>query len=86
MQIQTVFKAGNSNVVAIPKDIADELGMKAGQKVLVEKDEAGEALVIKKATKVNTKAKKSGVSADFKKWLSDVLVEDAGILDELAKR
>ena len=35
MQIQTVFKAGNSSVVAIPKAIAKELGIKAGKKVAV---------------------------------------------------
>lgn len=35
MQIQKVFKAGNSNVVAIPKNIARDLGIKPGQKVAV---------------------------------------------------
>ncbi|KKR30380.1 MAG: hypothetical protein UT61_C0008G0036 [Candidatus Woesebacteria bacterium GW2011_GWA1_39_8] len=36
MQIQTVFKAGNSNVVAIPKDISKKLGLKKGSRVVVE--------------------------------------------------
>lgn len=35
MQIQTVFKAGNSSVVAIPKNIARELGIKPGKKVAI---------------------------------------------------
>ena len=35
MQIQTVFKAGNSNVVAIPSSVAKELGIKPGKKVAV---------------------------------------------------
>ena len=44
MQIQTVFKAGNSNVVAIPKDLSKELGFKSGQKVVVEKTDSEDLL------------------------------------------
>jgi len=49
MQIQTVFRAGNSNVVAIPKDLSKETGIKAGQKVIVGKSSEDE-LVIRKFT------------------------------------
>jgi len=84
MQIQTVFRAGNSNVVAIPKQLSKELGLKPGQKVFVEKDQASEAIVISKASKL--KAKKSATSKEFKKWLKEALKEDAEILDELALR
>ncbi len=84
MQIQTVFKAGNSNVVAIPKDLSRELGIKPGQEVVVVKDQNNEAIIIKKLEK--TKIKKSATSKEFKKWLKEVLREDAEILDELAVR
>jgi len=38
MQIQTIFKAGNSDVVSIPRDLADEYG---------------DDLIIKKVKKIN---------------------------------
>lgn len=84
MQIQTVFKAGNSYVIALPKDLSKELGINAGQKVVVEKGLGGEAIIIRKATQ--TKTRKSATSKEFKKWLKEVLKEDAEILDELAVR
>ncbi len=83
MQIQTVFKAGNSNVVAIPKDISKELGLNPGQKVTVEKTE-GDQLVIKKVTRVKKEEKM--VDEDFKKWWRAFLKDNAEILDELALR
>lgn len=85
MQTQTIFRAGNSNVVAIPKDIQEELGLKRGQKVVVEKTPNGDA-VIKKVDRANRRVKKSAVSEEFEKWLDQVLKEDAEILDELALR
>lgn len=85
MNIQTVFRAGNSNVVAIPKNLMDELDLKSGQKVILEKDPSNEALIIRKATKA-TKKTKGSVSQEFKKWLKEVMIEDAEILDELATR
>ena len=86
MNIQTVFRAGNSNVVAIPKNLTDELNIKSGQKVIVEKDSSKEAIIIRKHSKTTRKSAKSAVNAEFKKWLNEVLDEDAEILDELATR
>jgi len=84
MQIQTVFKAGNSNVVAIPKEIFDELNLKKGSRVIVEKLPGNEAFVVKKAAA--KKAKTTATGKEFKIWLNQVLKEDAEILDELALR
>lgn len=84
MRLQTVFRAGNSNVVAIPKELAEELGIKLGQKVFIDKTPDNEGVLIKTTKKV--KGKKSRSQAEFKKWLKDVLQEDAKILDELALR
>lgn len=84
MQIQTVFKAGNSNVVAIPKELTEELKIKTGQKVFVSRDSETDAIVIKKVGK--KRIEKKATLKEFKKWLKEVLREDAEILDELAVR
>jgi antitoxin component of MazEF toxin-antitoxin module len=84
MQIQTVFKAGNSNVVAIPKELSQELKIKTGQKVIVAKDASGEAIVIKKVEK--GKVKKLSADQEFKRWWKAFLKDNSEILDELATR
>lgn len=76
MSIQTIFKAGNSQVVAIPKNMP----FKTGQKVLVEKADE-ETIIIKKAS---SSPKKS--DTEFKKWLDIFMEENGEILDELAER
>ena len=84
MSVQTVFKAGNSSVVAIPKDVAKELGFLPGKKVVVEKDIESGTVTIKKATKAAPKKKTTKVTKEFNKWLKGAMKEDAEILDELA--
>lgn len=86
MQTQTIFRAGNSQVVAIPRGLGKELGFKLGQKVVVGKAGNGEVMVVKKAESSSVKDKKTGVNAEFKKWLRTAIEEDAEILDELAVR
>lgn len=82
MQVQTVFRAGNSNVVAIPKDVAKELGFLPGKKVVVEKTESDGILI-----KIFSKdTKKTISSSEFKDWWGEFLEENSGILDELALR
>ena len=82
MNIQTIFKAGNSDVVAIPKQLLEELELKTGQRVVLEKL-PNEGIIIRKHSP-NKKASKS--KTEFKKWLEEVLKEDAEILEELALR
>lgn len=84
MNKQTVFRAGNSNVVAIPKYLSEELGIKSGQKVTIDKTSDGSAIVIKISGK--TKRAPKATRKEFKRWLSKVLKEDSEILDELAVR
>ena len=86
MQTQNVFKAGNSNVVAIPKHLAEELGIKPGQKVYVDKTPDGEAIIVRKVSKNKSARKLKNVSSDFKKWWEIFIKENAEILDELAVR
>lgn len=81
MQIQTVFKAGNSNVVAIPKELERDLGIETGQKVFVEKADE-ETFVVRKISK----NKKISADTEFKRWWREFLKENAEILDELAVR
>ena len=81
MQIQTVFKAGNSSAVVIPREFLDQ-GFKPGLQVVVNSFNNGESLLISKINK--TKSNKSKVSTEFKKWLDNALEEDSEILDGLA--
>ncbi|CAN5326691.1 hypothetical protein BH10PAT1_BH10PAT1_5510 [soil metagenome] len=86
MQIQTVFKAGNSNtVVSIPKSLSDELGIKTGQKVFVDKSADGD-IIIKKVQPKNKKSSVSKTKKEFNKWLKNALEEDKEILNGLASR
>ncbi|OGM19004.1 hypothetical protein A2686_03760 [Candidatus Woesebacteria bacterium RIFCSPHIGHO2_01_FULL_38_10] len=85
MPTQIVFRAGNSNVVAIPKNLSRELGFKSGLNVVVSKIPGEDAIVIRKATKA-AKVKEKTIDREFKNWLDNVLQEDKEILDELAVR
>jgi len=82
MQIQTIFKAGNSDVVSIPKNLMDEYGYDLGLQVQVIPAGYSDDLIIRKVNKV--KQTKSKISVEFKSWLKSTLDEDREILDELA--
>lgn len=86
MQIQKVFQAGNSQVVAIPKELARELGLKVGYKVVMEKSDDGQSLVVHRADSGPKKLSKKASDAEFQQWLDAALREDGEILDELARR
>jgi len=77
MQIQVVFKAGNSNVVALPKD----LGFKLGDKVVVDRGlENGTAFV----SKAEVKQTLSSITPEFLKILDGVNKRYGKALSELA--
>ena len=82
MQIQTVFRAGNSNVVAIPKDISKKLGLKRGSKVVVEATPDNRIVV----SKAENKKGKSSITPEFLEWLDSFNKEYGPALEELAKR
>lgn len=84
MQIQTVFKAGNSNVVAIPSEFVETYGFNTGLQVMLNTYDHGETLVIKKVLKTKSKKNASKASQEFEMWLENTLDEDAEILDGLA--
>jgi len=86
MQIQKVFQAGNSQVVAIPKDMAREMGFKVGRKVVMEKTADGRGVVIKRADEGTQKPSKAKANEEFQSWLTQFMEENGEILDELALR
>lgn len=89
MQTQTIFQAGNSSVVALPKDLMKDLKFKKGQKVTVSKLQDEEAIVIKKLIAKGAKTKdlriKPSLTPEFKQWLDQFVVEYKDVLQDLAK-
>lgn len=83
--VQTVFQAGNSSVVAIPRQLLQEMGLSVGQKVTVDKVD-DETIVVKKATEKPVRKTDPRTSREFQKWLRVFTKENAEILDELAER
>ena len=86
MQTQTVFQAGNSLVVAIPKHVAKDLNIRKGHKVVVDKSPEGDAVMIKHADKASTQRPTTHTSREFNQWLDQFIEEDRGLLEELASR
>lgn len=82
MTTQTIFQAGNSNVVAIPAQYLADMNLATGHKVIVDKVDYDTIIIKKTSTKVS--GKKSEL--EFQKWLSSFMAENAEILDELADR
>lgn len=78
-----VFRAGNSDAVVIPRPMLLELGIRTGQEMVIERVPDTEAILV---APVKKKTVGSGVSAEFKKWLTSFIHEDALLLDELAQR
>ena len=77
MQIQTVFRAGNSEVVALPKS----LGFKFGDKVVVDRGlEDGTAFV----SKAEGKQKTSSITPGFLSILDGINKRYGKALKELA--
>lgn len=79
--ILTVFRAGNSDVVALNQAFKDKYGFKTGAKVQLE--DTGEGILIR-PVRFTAKIRKNPVDGEFKKWLKEAMKEDAGILDDLA--
>ena len=79
MQIQTIFKAGNSNVVTIPTELMQQLNFQVGERVVVEKSPVGEGMLIKKSGQVK-------YTDELNQWFKVFIKENGEILDELAVR
>lgn len=79
----TIFQAGNSAAITIPRDLLKEMGLKVGQKVVAEKAPDARKFVVSPVEKTTLA---TGVSLEFKKWLTGFLAEDGKLLDELGDR
>jgi len=87
MQTQTIFKAGNSLVVAIPKHIAHNLDLTVGKTVTVDTTAEGDVVLVKPVSKKLTPSKSQKArDREFQEWLDGMLKEDKELLDELAHR
>jgi len=82
MANQTVFKAGNSDVVALPPEVKRKTGIKTGSKIVVDVASDGKTIVINEVGK----GKKSALTPNFFDWLEKFNEEYGPALAELAKR
>lgn len=82
MQVQTVFKAGNSDVVAISPEIKKKTGIKTGSSIVVGVASDGKTIVI---NEVGDK-KKATLTADFFGWMESFNKEYGSALAKLAKK
>ncbi len=78
MQIQKIFRTGNSNVITIPSEAMRKLGLKTGDKIQIQTLE--NKLIIRKSGSVSNRAK------ELKNWFEVFVEENGEILDELALR
>lgn len=85
-QIQTVFKAGNSDVVAIPNEIKKKAGLETGSTINVSLAADGETVLV---TKFDKKAKihdKTTLTPKFFSWLESFNKQYGQALKELAEK
>lgn len=82
MQIQTVFKAGNSDAVVISPEIKKKTGIKTGSKIVVGVASDGKTIVI---NEVGDKTKAT-LTTDFFEWMKSFNREYGSALAELSKK
>lgn len=78
---QKVVQIGNSIGVVIPQPISDDIGIRRGTRVRIEKQGKGVYIVPKKP-----KIKSAGVNTKFAKMVDEFITEHEDVLRELAKR
>lgn len=78
---QKIIKIGNAHGVIIPKKLLDEVGLKPGSEVIIEKDPENQALSL--ADKPRTK---SSITPDFWNRYERIRKRYDIALKELAKR
>lgn len=83
MQTQTVFRAGNSEVVAIPPEVKKKTGVKIGSKITVGVATDGKTIVI---NQVGSKSGDSVLMPEFYSWLKEFNKKYGSALEELARK
>lgn len=81
--LQKIIQIGNSAGIIIPKSLLNDLHLREGSQVVIEKDDAGKFLVI--ANK-NIKRKKASLSPRFLKILERVNKQYGQAFRQLAKQ
>ncbi len=83
MLVQKLYKNGNSIAVTIPKEYLNDLNLRDGSEVVVEKDvEAGVVIISHKKTSQSS----TRITPEFLKWLESFNKKYGPALKELAKR
>lgn len=80
--LQKIIQAGNSLAVTIPSGFAEQVGWKAGKKVLVIVDTESEVLKVQE----QKTTLKSGITPEFHNWLKKFNAKYKTVLEELAKK
>lgn len=83
MQLQTVFRAGNSDVVALAPAVKKKTGIKTGSKVVVQVSSDGKTIIINNTDAIR---KTNFLSPDFFEWMEKFNQEYGVALSELAKK
>lgn len=84
--VQKIVSIGNSEGIILPAAIRKQMGIKKGSRINIELIPGKDAVILQKADKEKIIGHSKGIDKEFKKWLKQVLEEDAEILDELAVR
>lgn len=80
MFTQKLYKTGNSVAVTIPKQLLEELNLKEGSEVMLEKEGENIALISKNAKLA------SDVTPEFMKMVDEFIDKNEDVLKELSKR
>lgn len=83
MYTQTIYAAGNSLAITIPKEIVRKFNLKRGHRVTI--TPADQNRLVVETTSIAKPVKKAASEKEFQTWLAQTLEEDSEILDELAK-
>ena len=80
--IRRLFKTGNSIVLSLPKEVLDDLGIKAGESVNLELDREQHRVII---TPVEKPILIAGVNEEFAQQVDEFIKQYRPALNELAK-
>lgn len=86
MFTQKLYRNGNSVAVTIPKQLLEQLNLKEGSEVWLEKTTDSNALVISDKKKTKEAKTRISITPEFMKWLEGFNKQYGAALKELAKR
>lgn len=83
MYTQTIYEAGNSLAITIPKEIVRKFNLKRGHQVTI--TPADQNRLVVETTPIAKPVKKATAEKAHQEWLKVFMDENSEILDELAK-